>query len=50
MRTQGSFNHTGPDEAPIAISLRRQPQRLRWASIRSTGGPVRAATRAGPFL
>ena len=28
----------------------RQPLRLRWASIRSIGGPARAATRAGPFL
>src|SRR5881394_185032 len=28
----------------------RQPKRLRWASIRSIGGPVRVATRAGPFL
>src|SRR5258708_5542276 len=26
------------------------PKRLRWASIRSIGGPARAATRAGPFL
>ena len=25
MRTLGSFNHTGPDEVPIAILLRRQP-------------------------
>src|ERR1700756_131373 len=27
-----------------------QPSRLRWASIRSIGGPVRVAARAGPFL
>jgi len=25
MRTLGSFNHTGPDEVPIAISLRPEP-------------------------
>jgi len=27
MRTLGSFNHTGPDEVPIAISLRPEPQK-----------------------
>src|SRR5262245_60855685 len=50
MRTLGSFNHPGPDEVPTAILLQRQPSRLRWASIRSIGGPVRVAARAGPFL
>src|SRR4051812_34577716 len=50
MRTLGSFNHAGPDEVPIAILLRRQPLRLRWATIRSIGGPASVATKAGPFL
>jgi hypothetical protein len=27
MRTLGSFNHAGPDEVPIAISLRLEPQK-----------------------
>jgi hypothetical protein len=27
MRTLGSFNHTGPDEVPIAISLQLEPQK-----------------------
>jgi len=50
MRTLGSINHAGPDEVPTAILLQGSPKRLRWATIRSIGGPARAATRAGPFL
>jgi hypothetical protein len=49
MRTQGSFNHPGHDEEPIAILLTSSPQGS-GGDDPTIGGPAREATRAGPFL
>jgi hypothetical protein len=50
MRTLGSFNHSGLDEEPIAILLRRTANGASMGYDPTIGGPARAATRAGPFL
>jgi hypothetical protein len=50
MRTLGSFNHSGLDEEPIAILLRRTANCASMGYDPTIGGPARAAARAGPFL
>jgi hypothetical protein len=50
MRTHGSFNHPGPDEVPIAISLQKAALAASVGNDPTIGGPARVATRAGPFL
>ena len=50
MRTLGSFNHTGLDEEPIAILLRRTAKCASMGYDPTIGGPVRVASQAGPFL
>src|SRR3982074_1914070 len=40
MRTLGSFNHTGLDEEPIAISLRRTAQCASMGYDPTIGGPA----------
>src|SRR6266545_2721650 len=46
MRTLGSFNHTGPDEEPIAILLRTSALAAAVGNDPTIGGPARAATRS----
>jgi len=50
MRTLGSINHSGLDEEPIAILLRRTANCASVGYDPTTGGPAWAATQAGPFL
>lgn len=50
MRTLGSFNHSGLDEEPIAILLRRTANCASMGYDPTIGGPAWVATRAGPFL
>jgi len=50
MRTLGSFNHSGLDEEPIAILLRRTANCASMGHDPTIGGPIRVATRVGPFL
>jgi hypothetical protein len=50
MRTLGSINHTGLDEEPIAILLRRTAQCASMGYDPTIGGPAWAAAWAGPFL
>jgi hypothetical protein len=50
MRTLGSFNHSGLDEEPIAILLRRTANCASMGHDPTIGGPAWAATQAGPFL
>jgi hypothetical protein len=50
MRTLGSFNHSGLDEEPIAILLRRTANCASMGYDPTIGGPAWAATWAGPFL
>src|ERR1700761_9776969 len=41
MRTLGSFNHPGPDEAPIAILLRQAALKAAMGHDPTIGGPGR---------
>jgi hypothetical protein len=50
MRTHGSFNHPGPDEEPIAISLQKAALAASVGNDPTIGSPARVAARAGPFL
>src|ERR1700738_2590071 len=50
MRTLGSFNHPGPDEAPIAILLRQAAQKAAVGHDPPIGGPAWVAAQAGPLL
>jgi hypothetical protein len=50
MRTQGSFNHPGRDEEPIAILLRPSARKAAVGYDPTTGGLAVVATSAGPFL
>src|SRR5262249_34333127 len=46
MRTLGSFNHTGPDEEPNAILLRKSALAAAVGNDPTIGGPARVAARS----